>query len=200
MWLPLWREDVSVVCNCCWLSPAQSFSNPNSAGLTIIFYCLRREISPTLKARPPYLDSQGTGWPSPESESLYDWRFTANQLVLAPSLLRLMTKIFSVLSTPLWREEGYVFYEYAWSLWHEYRTYSMILRILPYTIYTSPLSCIMKGWYERTLRFLSLYSSTATLPACSRRGCRSQWPRDVWHKTSSLARTLGSWVPILLKA
>jgi hypothetical protein len=27
-----------------------------------------------------------------ESESLYDWRFTANQFVLAPGLLRLTTR------------------------------------------------------------------------------------------------------------
>jgi hypothetical protein len=29
-----------------------------------------------------------------ESELLYDWRYTANQLVLAPSPLRLTTRIF----------------------------------------------------------------------------------------------------------
>jgi hypothetical protein len=27
---PLWREDRSVVCNCCWPSPARSFSGPVS--------------------------------------------------------------------------------------------------------------------------------------------------------------------------
>jgi hypothetical protein len=32
------------------------------------------------------------GWLSPESELLYDWRFTANQLVLAPSPLRFTTR------------------------------------------------------------------------------------------------------------
>jgi hypothetical protein len=29
-----------------------------------------------------------------ESEVLYDWQFTANQFVLAPSLLRLLTRVF----------------------------------------------------------------------------------------------------------
>jgi hypothetical protein len=28
---PLWREDGSVVYNCCWTSPAQSFSDPSPA-------------------------------------------------------------------------------------------------------------------------------------------------------------------------
>jgi hypothetical protein len=30
---PLWREDGSVVYNCCWPLPAQSFSGPSPAGL-----------------------------------------------------------------------------------------------------------------------------------------------------------------------
>jgi hypothetical protein len=34
---PLWREDGSVVYNCCWPLPAQSFSGPNPAGLMTIF-------------------------------------------------------------------------------------------------------------------------------------------------------------------
>jgi hypothetical protein len=37
----LWREDGSVVYNCCWLSPAQSFLGPSPVGLETIFYCLR---------------------------------------------------------------------------------------------------------------------------------------------------------------
>jgi hypothetical protein len=42
---PLWREDVSVFCICCWPSPAQSFSGPSPVGLATIFYCLRFETS-----------------------------------------------------------------------------------------------------------------------------------------------------------
>jgi hypothetical protein len=38
---PLCREDGSVVSNCCWSSPAQSFSGPSPVGLVAIFYCLR---------------------------------------------------------------------------------------------------------------------------------------------------------------
>jgi hypothetical protein len=39
----LWQEDGSVVYNCSWPSPAQSFSSPISVELVIIFYCLRFE-------------------------------------------------------------------------------------------------------------------------------------------------------------
>jgi hypothetical protein len=37
---PLWRADLSVVYNCCWSSPAQSFSGPSPVGLATVFYCL----------------------------------------------------------------------------------------------------------------------------------------------------------------
>jgi hypothetical protein len=37
------REDGSVVYNCCWPSPAQSFLGPITVGLATIFYCLRFE-------------------------------------------------------------------------------------------------------------------------------------------------------------
>jgi hypothetical protein len=41
----LWREDGSVVYNCYWSSPAQSFSGPSAVGLATIFYCPRFETS-----------------------------------------------------------------------------------------------------------------------------------------------------------
>jgi hypothetical protein len=53
----LWRKDESVVYNCCWLSPAQSFSGPSPVALVTIFYCLRFEASLFVA---PY-DSQGYG-------------------------------------------------------------------------------------------------------------------------------------------
>jgi hypothetical protein len=43
MLYPLGREDRSIVYNCCWSSPAQSFSGLSPAGLMTIFYCLRFE-------------------------------------------------------------------------------------------------------------------------------------------------------------
>jgi hypothetical protein len=65
----LWRDDGSVVYNCCWPSPAQSFSGPSPIGLVAIFYCLRFETSLFVAS----YDSQGhgggirprlhTGWP-----------------------------------------------------------------------------------------------------------------------------------------
>jgi hypothetical protein len=42
---PLWREDGSVFCICCWPLPAQCFSGLSRLGLTTIFYCLRFETS-----------------------------------------------------------------------------------------------------------------------------------------------------------
>jgi hypothetical protein len=54
----------SVVYNCCWSSPAQSFSGLNPSGLMTRFYCLRFETPPTWRARSPYLYSSGTGWPT----------------------------------------------------------------------------------------------------------------------------------------
>jgi hypothetical protein len=61
---PLWPEDRSVAYNCCWSSPAQSFSGPSSTGLITMFYCLRFETPPNWRARFPYLYALGTGWPS----------------------------------------------------------------------------------------------------------------------------------------
>jgi hypothetical protein len=64
MWHPLWREDGSAVYNCCWSSPAQSFSGASPARLmTTFLYCLRFETPPTWRARSPYLYPPGTGWP-----------------------------------------------------------------------------------------------------------------------------------------
>jgi hypothetical protein len=53
----LWREDESVGYNCCWPSPAQSFSGSSSVGLATIFYCLRFETSLFVAS----CDSQGYG-------------------------------------------------------------------------------------------------------------------------------------------
>jgi hypothetical protein len=56
--LLMWgRQDGSVVYNCCWASPAQSFSGPSPVGLVTIFYCPIFEISLFVDA----YDSQGYG-------------------------------------------------------------------------------------------------------------------------------------------
>jgi hypothetical protein len=54
----LWREDGSVVYNCCWPSPAQSFSGQSLVGLATLFYCLRVETSLFIAS---YYDLQGHG-------------------------------------------------------------------------------------------------------------------------------------------
>jgi hypothetical protein len=54
---PVWREDGSVFCICCWPLPAQSFFGPSPLGLATIFYCLRFETSPSVAS----YDSQGHG-------------------------------------------------------------------------------------------------------------------------------------------
>jgi hypothetical protein len=61
---PLWQEKGSVVYNCCWSSPAQSFLGLNPTGLRIIFYCVRFETPPTWRARSPYLYRPETQWSS----------------------------------------------------------------------------------------------------------------------------------------
>jgi hypothetical protein len=54
---PFWREDRSVYCICCWVSPAQSFSGPSPLDLETIFYCLSFETSLFVAS----YDSQGHG-------------------------------------------------------------------------------------------------------------------------------------------
>jgi hypothetical protein len=54
---PLWREDGSVFCICCWSSPANYFSGPSPLGLVTISYCLRFETSPFVAS----YESQGNG-------------------------------------------------------------------------------------------------------------------------------------------
>jgi hypothetical protein len=53
----LWREDGSVVYNCCWPSPVQSFSGSSHEGLANVFYCLKFKTSLFVAS----YDSQGHG-------------------------------------------------------------------------------------------------------------------------------------------
>jgi hypothetical protein len=50
--------------NCCRVSPAPSFSGPRPTGLLTIFYSVKFETLPTWRAKSPYLNPPGTGWPS----------------------------------------------------------------------------------------------------------------------------------------
>jgi hypothetical protein len=58
-----WRDDGPVAYNCCWPSPAQSFSSPSPVGRMTILCCLRFETPPTWRARSPYFYPSGTEWP-----------------------------------------------------------------------------------------------------------------------------------------
>jgi hypothetical protein len=60
---PLCREDRSVVYNCFYLSPPQSFSGPSPAGLMTIFYCLRFETPPACRPGPRIYIPQEQGGP-----------------------------------------------------------------------------------------------------------------------------------------
>jgi hypothetical protein len=53
----LWREDGSVIYDCCCSSPAHSFSGPSPVELATIFYCLRLDTSLFVAS----YDSQGYG-------------------------------------------------------------------------------------------------------------------------------------------
>jgi hypothetical protein len=73
---PLWREDGSVFCICCWVFPTQSFLGPSPLVLATIFYCLRSETSHFVAS----YDSQGHGGGirprlhTGPSKSHCDWR------------------------------------------------------------------------------------------------------------------------------
>jgi hypothetical protein len=56
-------DRMSLVYDCCWSSPAQSFSGRSPAELMTTFYCLRFETPPTWRARSPYFFPPGIGWP-----------------------------------------------------------------------------------------------------------------------------------------
>jgi hypothetical protein len=99
----LWREDESVVYNCCWPSPEQSLSGPSLVGLVTIFYCLRLETSLSVAS----YDSQGYGGGIPprlhcrESTTvseLYYNRQSVGQFVLVSSTHLELTTRFLLLS------------------------------------------------------------------------------------------------------
>jgi hypothetical protein len=59
---PIWGEGRFVVYNCCWPSPALSFSGLGPQELMTVFYCLRFRTQPTWRTRSQYLFPPGTGW------------------------------------------------------------------------------------------------------------------------------------------
>jgi hypothetical protein len=61
---PLWWGNWSVICSCCWASPAQSISSLTPAGLRTIFHLLNYKTLPTWRNRLVYLYPPGLRWPS----------------------------------------------------------------------------------------------------------------------------------------
>jgi hypothetical protein len=114
----LWREDESVVYNCRWRSPAQSFSGTSPVGLAVIFYCLRFETS---FSSPP-TTRRVTVEVFSKSKLYYDRR-SAGQSVLEQSThLGLTTRSWLLsdscgvvgLGRPLWREDGFAVCNCYW--------------------------------------------------------------------------------------
>jgi hypothetical protein len=78
---PIWRENGSVFCICCWPLPAQSFSGPSPLGLAAIFYCLRFETSLFVAS----YDSQGHGGGWAVDMGIL-WLLSASELFFITSL------------------------------------------------------------------------------------------------------------------
>jgi hypothetical protein len=90
---------VSVVYNCCWPSPPQSFLGPSPAGPITTFYCLRFETPQTWRTTSPYLYPPGTWWPS----------YTPRHWVpfsSPPMTRRAMVEVFDPASTRASRNES----------------------------------------------------------------------------------------------
>jgi hypothetical protein len=68
------------------------FLGPSPAGLMILFFCLRFDITPTWRGRPPYLYSPGTRWPS---YTLRNWVPFSSP----PTTLRTTVEVFEPAST-----------------------------------------------------------------------------------------------------
>jgi hypothetical protein len=62
---PLWRDDGSVVYNCCWSSPAKTFSGRSPAGLTTTFYRLVPVFISPRNRWPGYIPRQWFPFSSP---------------------------------------------------------------------------------------------------------------------------------------
>jgi hypothetical protein len=92
---PLCQEEGSVVCNCCWSSPAKSFLGPSPTGLRTVFYSLGFKIPPTWRARDPYLYPPITEWP------IYTPRHWV-PFSSSPTPRRTMTEVFESSSTRSW--------------------------------------------------------------------------------------------------
>jgi hypothetical protein len=90
---PLWPEDGSVVYNCCWTSPAQSFSGPSPAGLVTIFYSQIRGFPQPGVPGPRIYIPQEQGGPVIPPRTWFPFRLL---LRLAGSRWRSLTRLHTV--------------------------------------------------------------------------------------------------------
>jgi hypothetical protein len=90
-------------------------------------------------------------------------RLTATPLETHDQRLFFLTKplrLKSLCNIPSDEKMGFVSYEYVWSfVKSRYRTFSMILKIIPFTLYTSPLS--VQALQSRSLLSCVSYATTA---------------------------------------
>jgi hypothetical protein len=97
---------------------------------------------------------------------------------------------------PLWREDGFVSYECAWPIVKcSYRTYSMILKIFPFALYTSPLST---GFAEQIMPILRISCYNGNLIAKFKR-LIFFWSCSQIHIATdgqSISKSWGSWPDI----
>jgi hypothetical protein len=101
-----------------------------------------------------------------QSKLLYDFQFTVNKFILTPRPLRLTTRgifFFNWTLTVivlLWREDGFASYKYVWPfVKRTYRTYSMLLKILPFALYKSPV--LVQALQSRSYLSYVSYATTA---------------------------------------
>jgi hypothetical protein len=112
---PLWREDGSVFCICCWPLPAHSFSGPSPLWLAPIFYCLRFETSLFVAS----YDSQGhgggirprlhTGKTSPQLEKYIPVAINthATSEILLNATFSVRSVLYQIRCKKSWKEQKY---------------------------------------------------------------------------------------------
>jgi hypothetical protein len=121
------REDGSVVCNCYWTSPAQSFSGQSPLGLATTFYCLSSRLpflSPptTRRVTVEVFDPASTrviGTPIPTPDRVYKSNSTNHQrelrqtieILKAPHVYGLAPENYQNRS-PHWRDKFSVWYQH----------------------------------------------------------------------------------------
>jgi hypothetical protein len=117
----LWRKDGSVVYNCYWSSPAQSFYCLSSVGLTTIFYSLRFETS--LFVASYYWQGYGgsirhpSTWLSPKPHLAYNPSvMSVAARTYLPSRYLVMTLVYLPISRSLHRNGSTHYNIYLWDV------------------------------------------------------------------------------------